>query len=82
MAQCFWQLTAQRPVIFKFIEMIRKEEELTQYKLSQAAAGKTTKLTRKKYRQINTNLLRLVESYRADETESIPFLRSISHNIS
>jgi hypothetical protein len=74
-------VTAQRPVISKFIEMTRKEENITQFKLAQSAVGKSSSLGRRKYRQINVQLFNLVQKYREGETNTLDFLRSIAYNI-
>lgn len=67
------------PNIFKFIEALKKEQNLQDFKFAQVSASQPAEPRRKKYRSLDDRLKKIVENY--DKEHIIEFLRSIAHNV-
>jgi len=71
-------LGADHPTIWRFINAIKEEQSVTEMKLNQLVAGTPAPLSRRKYRDLDKRLLKVVETY--DQVPVSEYLLGIAHN--
>ena len=71
-------VTSCHPNFWRFINIIIKEESLTQVKINQCLGG-IQDPERKKYKNCNANIVNIVQNYPALQT--IDYLQRISYNL-
>ena len=70
---------AYHPNIWKFLEVLKREEALTHVQIVQNQAGHNPPVQRAVYRNVQQRLHNLVQQYHPNR-DTIGFLRSIAHN--
>ena len=71
---------ADHPSLWKFIDKLKEEQNYTEFRLNQAAAGAPPPPRRLKYRELETRLTNLVSQF--NTKERIDYLSGIAMNIS
>ncbi|CAG7729356.1 unnamed protein product [Allacma fusca] len=71
---------AHHPMIWKFIQVLQKEQNVTRAKTIQFLAGAEPPPSKKKYRLLNSRLKMVVEDF--NNRTVMDYLRSISYNLS
>jgi len=71
-------LGAAHPTIFKLIDCLKKQQELTRSKIEKIVGGGADAPGREKYKQSAARLMKVVSEY--DEM-SLDYLRGVAHNI-
>jgi hypothetical protein len=72
-------LSAGHPTIWKFINIIQKEQSLNELKVNQYLAGVSPPMGRKKYRDAAKRIMKIVEEY--SQRDPIEYLSSIASNL-
>jgi len=67
------------PSIWKFIEALKKEQSLNEFKLEQYVAGENPPLGRKRYRDSAQRIKAIVEDF--NNRPMLEYLRGIAHNL-
>ena len=70
---------ASHPNIYKFLEVLRKEENLTRIKLKQLELGMVVHTTRRVYVQLHIRLKNITQRF--EDVTKINYLRSIAHSL-
>ena len=73
-------VSAPHPVIWKFLDILKKEEGLTRVEALQAIGGHPPPAQRRRYRDCNQRIIAIVDDY--PNRNTIQYLRSIGHNLS
>ena len=71
-------INACHPNIWKFLNVIKKEENLTRVRITQVLGGHQFP-ERKKYKDVNTRIVNIVQSY--PRLQNLDYLRRIAHNL-
>ena len=72
-------ITSSHPNIWKFIDVLKKEQALVDVEINQILGGHKPPKQRKIYSQITERLNNLVEAY--ENRNILDFLRGIAHNL-
>ena len=72
-------ISCHHPTIWKFIDALKREQNLNEVKIEQYLAGVQPPQPRRRYRDLSARLLRVVEDY--GNRGTMDYLRSIAHNI-
>ena len=76
----FSKLVGTHPTIWKFLSSLKLEQNNNELKLERILAGCETATKKKKYRDYDERLQKIVKKYNSDT--KITYLRSVAHNIS
>lgn len=74
------QLGASHPTIWKFIEIIRKQQSLNEVHIQQHLGGQSPQPQRPKYRDVTERLKGIAEDF--GNRNIIEYLKGIAHNLS
>ena len=74
-----FHINACHPNIWKFLDVIKREENLTRVKITQCLGGHPNVPQKKKYLDCNVRITNIVQNYAALPT--LDYLRRIAHNL-
>ena len=74
-----FHINACHPNIWKFLDVIKREENLTRVKITQCLGGHPNIPQKKKYRDCNVRIKNIVQNYAA--LPILDYLRRIAHNL-
>jgi len=72
-------LAANHVTVWKFINMLKREQGLQEAKMEQQTAGAPQQKKRRKYKNLDERLIAVVKGY--EETNNNKYLKSIAHNL-
>ena len=73
------QVSSCHPTIWKFIDLLKEEENFVRVEIVQQLVGHAPQAQRRRYRDCNQRILTIVEDYQ--NRDRIQYLRAIAHNI-
>ena len=73
-------VTACHPIFWKFLDILKREEGLVRVSILQHLGGHPPPPQRRRYVDCNRRILAIVDDY--PNRQTIPYLRSIAHNLS
>ena len=72
-------VASHHPNVWKFIEVLQREQGMTNVTLNRIAAGNVAPKPRRKYIAMSRRVCRLVRNY--NNRDILGFLRGIAHNV-
>lgn len=72
-------ISACHPNIWKFLQVLKKEQALNEVIINQMLAGQQGPPKRKKYQDLSTRITNLVRDY--ENRDVLDFLRGVAHNL-
>lgn len=72
-------ITSFHPNIWKFLEVLKREQALTSVTINQVLAGHPAPPTRKRYQDLTGRIANIVQDY--ENRHVLDFLRGIAHNL-
>lgn len=76
-----YTLNSLHPGFWLFVKAIKREQSLNELKMEQYLSGDNPPMTKKKYRDSASRLLRVVSGY-SDYDDVLNYLRAVAHNLS
>ena len=74
-------LGSAHPTIFKVIDCLKKQQELTKAKIERVVAGGADVPGREKYKDSAARLKKTVGDYDNEDDSLLDYLRGVAHNI-
>lgn len=72
-------VSAHHPNIWRFLGILKREQSINNTHIDQLLGGHSPPAQRKKYRDNNARIMKIVREF--EERETVDFLRGIAHNI-
>ena len=73
------QMSSHHPTIWKFLDALKREQDLRDIHIAKIRAGSTNMKSSKKYRDLDERLKKLVATF--DEYTLLQYLRAVAHNL-
>ena len=73
------QVSSHHPTLWKFLDALKREQDLQDIHIAKLRAGSQTMKSNKKYRDLNERLKKLVTTF--DEYSVVEYLRTVAHNL-